>query len=165
MRIAEKKSRGRKYQAGVRAARSTSELEKLYITTHYYDIVTGEIDKSIETYELWRRTYPQDSIPPTIWQLYTGRSESTRSPGRALETMRLAPNAALSYQVLGRAYFALGRVAEAKAIRLRQIDLKLAHRDHRVFTLAFMEGDGPGCNVSWTGQKASPMSSSCSKPR
>ena len=41
----------------------TSELEKLYITTHYYDIVTGELDKSIEAYEFWRRTYPRDSIP------------------------------------------------------------------------------------------------------
>ena len=27
-----------------------SELEKLYISSHYYEIVTGEIDKSIETY-------------------------------------------------------------------------------------------------------------------
>ena len=42
----------------------TSELEKLYISTHYYDIVTGEADKAIEAYQLWKRTYPRDSIPP-----------------------------------------------------------------------------------------------------
>ncbi|MGB8726635.1 MAG: protein kinase, partial [Candidatus Sulfotelmatobacter sp.] len=41
-----------------------SELEKLYIETHYYNIVTGEVDKELEAYELWRRTYPNDSIPP-----------------------------------------------------------------------------------------------------
>ena len=41
----------------------TSELEKLYISTHYYDIVTGELDKAIEAYQLWKRTYPRDSIP------------------------------------------------------------------------------------------------------
>ncbi len=40
-----------------------SELEKLYISTHYYEIVTGELDKSIEAYQLWKRTYPRDSIP------------------------------------------------------------------------------------------------------
>ena len=40
-----------------------SEREKLYITTHYYDNVTGELDKSIEAYQLWNRTYPRDSIP------------------------------------------------------------------------------------------------------
>ncbi|MGA7514209.1 MAG: serine/threonine-protein kinase, partial [Candidatus Sulfotelmatobacter sp.] len=42
-----------------------SELEKLYIETHYYSIVTGEIDKELEALELWRRTYPRDSIPAT----------------------------------------------------------------------------------------------------
>jgi eukaryotic-like serine/threonine-protein kinase len=40
-----------------------SELEKLYIETHYYSIVTGESDKELEALELWRRTYPRDSIP------------------------------------------------------------------------------------------------------
>ena len=57
-------------------------------------------------------------FPPTIWQPFTDRWESHQeSLDRALETMRLAPNAALSYQNLGGAIFALGRVAEAKAVR------------------------------------------------
>ena len=125
----------------------TSELEKLYITTHYYDIVTGELDKSIEAYELWRRTYPRDWIPTNNLAAFYGQiGKHQESLDRALETMRLAPNAALSYQVLGRAYFALGRVAEAKAIRLRQIDLKLdSTGDHRaLYGIAFFEGDGSG---------------------
>jgi eukaryotic-like serine/threonine-protein kinase len=125
----------------------TSELEKLYITTHYYDNVTGEIEKSIETYELWRRTYPRDSIPANNLAAFYGQlGKHQESLERALETMRLAPGAALSYQVLGRAYFALGRSAEAKAIRLRQIDLKLdSTGDHRaLYGLAFFEGDGSG---------------------
>jgi eukaryotic-like serine/threonine-protein kinase len=125
----------------------TSELEKLYITTHYYDIVTGEIDKSIETYELWRRTYPRDSIPTNnLADFYGQIGKHQESLDRALETMRLAPNAALSYRVLGRAYFALGRVAEGKAIRLRQIDLKLdSTADHRsLYGIAFLEGDTAG---------------------
>jgi eukaryotic-like serine/threonine-protein kinase len=125
----------------------TSEVEKLYITTHYYDIVTGEIDKSIETYELWRRTYPRDGIPTNNLAVFYGQiGKHQESLERALETMRLAPNAALSHQVLGRAYFALGRFAEAKAIRLREIDLKLdSTADHRsLYGIAFLEGDGPG---------------------
>jgi serine/threonine protein kinase/tetratricopeptide (TPR) repeat protein len=125
----------------------TSELEKLYITTHYYDIVTGEIDKSIETYELWRRTYPRDSIPTNNLSVFYGQlGKHQESLERALETMRLAPNAALSHQILGRAYVALGRIAEGKAIRLRQIDLKLdSTGDHRgLYGIAFLESDGPG---------------------
>ncbi len=37
-----------------------SEREKLYITEHYYETVTGELDKEIETLELYQRTYPSD---------------------------------------------------------------------------------------------------------
>ncbi len=121
-----------------------SELEKLYITTHYYDIVTGERDKSIETYELWRRTYPRDSIPTNnLAVFYSLIGKHEESLERALETMRLAPDAALSYQVLGRAYVALNRLAEAKAIRQKQIDLKLdSTTDHRsLYNVAFIEGD------------------------
>ena len=36
----------------------TSEPEKLYISTHYYDIVTGEADKAIEAYQLWKGLSP-----------------------------------------------------------------------------------------------------------
>ena len=40
-----------------------SEREKLYIMEHYYETVTGELDKEIETLELYDRTYPTDSVP------------------------------------------------------------------------------------------------------
>src|SRR5438445_594664 len=42
-----------------------SEPEKLYISTHYYENVTGDWDKAIEAYQLWNRTYHRDSIPTT----------------------------------------------------------------------------------------------------
>jgi eukaryotic-like serine/threonine-protein kinase len=38
-----------------------SEREKLYITSHYYQIVTGEEDKAMEILELYARTYPNDN--------------------------------------------------------------------------------------------------------
>ena len=37
-----------------------SELEKLRIASFYYTFVTGELDKRIETLELYKRTYPRD---------------------------------------------------------------------------------------------------------
>jgi Flp pilus assembly protein TadD len=40
-----------------------SEREKLYITEHYYETVTGELGKEIGTLQLYARTYPSDSIP------------------------------------------------------------------------------------------------------
>src|SRR5258708_3742075 len=40
-----------------------SERERLYISSHYYDIVTRETEKAIEIYEQWVQTYPRDTPP------------------------------------------------------------------------------------------------------
>ena len=43
----------------------TSERERLYIASHYYSFVTGEIPQSIRAYELWMTLYPHDPAPAT----------------------------------------------------------------------------------------------------
>jgi serine/threonine protein kinase/tetratricopeptide (TPR) repeat protein len=124
-----------------------SEREKLYITTHYYDNVTGELDKSIEAYQLWNRTYPRDSIPTNnLGVAYNEMGRFDQGLVEAQETMRLDPNSAFSHGVLGGAYLGLNRLAEAKAIRQKQVALKLdGMGDHRdLYVLAFLEGDVPG---------------------
>jgi serine/threonine protein kinase/tetratricopeptide (TPR) repeat protein len=121
-----------------------SELEKLYISTHYYEIVTGEIDKSMEAYQLWKRTYPRDSIPTNNLAIdYSWIGKFDQALVEAQETMRLDPNSAFSYGVLGGAYIGLDRFAEAKAIRQKEVGLKLdAVGEHvDLYLLAFLEGD------------------------
>jgi eukaryotic-like serine/threonine-protein kinase len=121
-----------------------SELEKLYISTHYYDIVTGEADKSIEAYQLWKRTYPRDSIPTNnLASSYAAIGKWGDALAEAQETMRLAPNEALSYQNVGGDYIGLNRFAEAKAVREKQIAANLdATADHAdLYAIAFLEGD------------------------
>ncbi|HEX3354684.1 MAG TPA: protein kinase [Terriglobales bacterium] len=121
-----------------------SELEKLYISTHYYEIVTGELDKSIEAYQLWKRTYPRDSIPTNNLAIdYAWSGKYDQALAEAQETIRLDPNSAFSYGVVGGAYIGLDRFAEAKAIRQKEVSLKLdavgEHAD--LYLLAFLEGD------------------------
>ena len=121
-----------------------SELEKLYISSHYYEIVTGEVDKAIETYQLWKRTYPRDSIPTNnlaVEYAWTGKFDQALV--EAQETMRLDPNSTFSYGVLGGAYIGLNRFAEAKAIRQKELGLKLGGmNDHAdLYMLAFQEAD------------------------
>ncbi len=41
-----------------------SEHEKYRISALYYDEVTGELEQAIQVYELWAKSYPQDSVPP-----------------------------------------------------------------------------------------------------
>jgi tetratricopeptide (TPR) repeat protein len=122
----------------------TSELEKLYISTHYYDIVTGEADKATEVYQLWKRTYPRDSIPTNnLASNYAAVGKREQALAEAQETMRLAPNEALSFQNLAGNYLASGRFAEAKAIKGKQIAAKLDNMgDHAdLYAIAFLEGD------------------------
>lgn len=102
------------------------------------------MDKAIEAYELWRKTYPRDSIPANNLAVdYAAIGKWDQALVEAQETVRLAPNAALSYQTLAIAYLGLNRLAESKAIRQKQIDLKVdTLTDHRgLYSLAFLEGD------------------------
>src|SRR5436189_3359644 len=125
-----------------------SEPEKLYISTHYYENVTGDWDKAIEAYQLWKRTYPRDSIPTNnlavAYNVYLGKFD--QGLAEALETMRLDPNSAFSYGVLGASYLGLNRFAEAKAVREKQVALKLDNMgDHRdLYVMAFLEGEKSG---------------------
>jgi eukaryotic-like serine/threonine-protein kinase len=131
-----------------------SELEKLYITSHYYELVNGDLDKTIDVYQLWKRTYPRDPLP------HNNLSDNYRLIGRldaaleeAQETMRLDPNDAFTLQVLRGAYIGLNRFAEAKAISQKQVELKLdGTPDHRtMFVLALIDGDTSGMQrqVEW----------------
>ena len=131
-----------------------SELEKLYIETHYYNIVTGEVDKELEAYELWRRTYPNDSIPPNnlaVSHAVVGKWE--QSLEEAQETKRLDPNSAFSYNVVAGAYLGLNRLAECKAMRMQEVAQKVDNAaDHgNLYMFAFLDGDAAGMQheVDW----------------
>jgi tetratricopeptide (TPR) repeat protein len=94
-----------------------SERERFYITAHYHYGVEGDIEKSLETYELWKKTYPRDTIP------YNNRSLSFNTLGRyeqalaeAQEALRIDPNDAYAFQNLVSAYFGLNRIDEARAL-------------------------------------------------
>jgi tetratricopeptide (TPR) repeat protein len=131
-----------------------SELEKLYIETHYYSIVTGEVDKELEAYELWRRTYPHDSIPTNNLAVdhgFIGKWE--QSLEEAQETMRLDPNSAFSYNVVSSAYLGLNRLAESKAMRQQEVEKKVDNAgDHgNLYMFAFLDGNAAGMQheVEW----------------
>ena len=78
----------------------TSEVEKLYISTHYYDIVTGEIDKSIEAYRVVEAHLSArlDSPQQSLCQLRSCMGKYDQAWTEAQETVRLAPNEALGYR-------------------------------------------------------------------
>ena len=94
-----------------------SEREKLYIMEHYYETVTGEIDKEIETLELYDRTYPTDSVPGNNLAIaYSQVGEFEKAGEAARRGIAADPNSGGAYSGLSYAYSATGRPDEAQQI-------------------------------------------------
>jgi len=121
-----------------------SEREKLYISAHYYNTVTGELDKAIETYTLWGQTYPRDWTPRNNLSLaYGGIGQFEKAVEEGREALRLNPNSPLPYVVLAGAYAGLNRFEEAKAICQKAVAQKLDYAATHLglYLTAFVQGD------------------------
>jgi eukaryotic-like serine/threonine-protein kinase len=91
----------------------TSEHEKLYITAHYYDTVTGDFPQAIQTYELWAKSYPRDDVPPNNLgsTIYSSLGQHEKALQEAQEAARLNPD---NVAGMGFQYLALNRFDEAR---------------------------------------------------
>ena len=91
-----------------------SEREKLYILEHYYQVVTGEKDKEMETLELYGRTYPNDEVPPNNLAVgYAMEGDFARSVEHARDAVRNNPNSAGGWGNLAYGYLGSNRPDEA----------------------------------------------------
>jgi serine/threonine protein kinase/tetratricopeptide (TPR) repeat protein len=124
-----------------------SERERLYITAHYYDIVTGQIDKAVETYESWKQTYVRDTLPYDNASLrYSAMGALDKNLASASGAMRLDPKDFYAYQNLASAYMALNRYDEARSIAEKAVTQKLdSFATHFIlFDLAWIRNDEAG---------------------
>ncbi len=131
-----------------------SEREKLYITSHYLN-VTHQADKTIETLELWRHTYPRDSLPRNnLAAQYVQTGQFEKAAEEAREAIRLNPNSSFAYSNLGQTYLALNRFDEAKSILEQAIARKLDNITVRdgLYKLAFIQDDDAAMQrqIDWT---------------
>jgi len=92
-----------------------SEREKFYITEHYYQTVTGEHEKEMETLELYGQTYPNDSIPPNNLAVgYEQEGEYAKAAEKARDAVRLEPNSSGAWGNVIYAYLGSNRPDEAQ---------------------------------------------------
>jgi serine/threonine protein kinase/tetratricopeptide (TPR) repeat protein len=93
-----------------------SEREKLYITSHYEDYVTGNLEVARKTYELWAQIYPRDEVPIiNLSDIYMELGEYDKHLATAQESLKLNPGSGGYYANLVFAYFLVNRLDEAKA--------------------------------------------------
>jgi tetratricopeptide (TPR) repeat protein len=121
-----------------------SERERLYISAGYYDNVTGELEKYLETLDLWKRTYPRDASPHNNLAVkYNELGLFDKALEAAPEAIRLNPSSASGYSLLAAAFLGLNRFDEAKEIIGQAQAQKLETTAMRriLYRIAFVQGD------------------------
>ena len=121
-----------------------TQQERFLIEALYYNGVTGEIDKAIQTYTEWARTYSADYVPhDNLGVSYSILGQYEKAAEETNASLRLEPDDAIAYGNLADDYLALDRIKDAKGAldeaakrNLDSPDLHL-HRYHS----AFLEGD------------------------
>ncbi len=121
-----------------------SEWERFYVVSHYYGLVTGQLDKEAETYEQWGKIYPHDMAWPVNLGLdYAMSGQFDKALAMNLLVMRELPGLSPVYGNLGQIYLALHRSDEAKTLldaaaraNLRDVNIQLVR-----YQLAFYDGD------------------------
>jgi eukaryotic-like serine/threonine-protein kinase len=129
---------------------AVGEYEKLRISFFYYSFVTGEMDKAINTLELWRKTYTSTAAPfVNLADLYMrlGQFEKAVSVCREGVSSTAVTTAAL-YINLAQSLLALNRFEEAKeTIRQayeKNVDSYYFHLF--LYQIAFVEQDVQAIN-------------------
>jgi serine/threonine protein kinase/Flp pilus assembly protein TadD len=133
---------------------AVSESEKLRITYYFHNFVNGELDKAIDTLELWRNTYPNFVVS------YVSLSDSMERIGQsekavafAREGIRIDPNYATIYMNLVESLVSLGRYDEAKETCKLAFERKLDGTYFHLFPLmiSFIENDeaAMGTDLRW----------------
>ncbi|MGA7784058.1 MAG: protein kinase, partial [Candidatus Acidiferrales bacterium] len=95
-----------------------SDREKFYISSHYEEFGTGDLDKTIQVYEIWSQTYPSDAglIDVNLCNLYLQLGEMEKALVACKEADRLDPGGKLASGNLIGVYIRTGHIDEARAL-------------------------------------------------
>jgi len=135
-----------------------SERERLYISAGYYDNVTGELEKYLETLEVWKRTYSREASPPNNLAVkYNELGQFDKALEAAREAIRLNPGSASGYSLLAAALIGLNRFDEAEGIIGQAQAQKLDTTPMRrlLYRIAFVQGDAAAMKqqIDWLNGK------------
>jgi serine/threonine protein kinase/tetratricopeptide (TPR) repeat protein len=135
-----------------------SERERYRISTTYYHAVTGELEKAIEEYQLWSKSYPRDDTPHlNLGVIYQQLGQYDKAVVETQEALRLTSRTTV-YGNLAFECIALDRLDDAEKV-LREAQAKgfdgLDIRGN-LYLLAFRRGDSKGMEkqLAWAAGRA-----------
>jgi tetratricopeptide (TPR) repeat protein len=120
-----------------------SEREKYRISALYYDNVTGELEQATQVYELWAKSYPQDSVPPgNLGVIYSELGQYDKALTVTEEGQRLGLGA-ISYSNLVGIDLALNRLDDAQKtiVEAQSHNLVSDFMHLTIYQLAFLKND------------------------
>ena len=134
-----------------------SERERFYIESHYYDFVTGDLEKTRQVYETWIQMYPRENVAPlNLGVVYQDLGQYEKAAAEFKQALRLSPNDVLAYGNLVGIYVNLNRPEEAQKLAAEALAKKLDSTDLRVgmYQLAFLKSDDAGMaqQVAWASE-------------
>jgi tetratricopeptide (TPR) repeat protein len=131
-----------------------SQREKFYIESHYHNYVTGDLETTLQSYQLWEQSYPRDSVPPNnSGQVFQNLGQYEKALEETRAAFRLTPGDGLTYGNVMSAYLDLDRFQEARSVAEEALSKKLGtpslHFD--LYLLAFLQNDAAGMarQVAW----------------
>jgi tetratricopeptide (TPR) repeat protein len=121
-----------------------SEPEKFNITARYYQHVVGDVDKTLETLQLWKQTYPRQWNPRfDLASYYNDVGQHEKAVEEAQEAIRLNLHGLLPYSQLANAFLKLNRFEEAKAALEEGLSRGQSNLvpSPLIYRIAFIQGD------------------------
>jgi len=135
-----------------------SEREKLYIMSHYYSD-SGQLDKGITAYELYRQTYPRDSTPYTnLANIYNQLGQFDNALENAKHALEIDPDMTAAYFQVATAYGGLNRTEEERTTLNALLQRKGTNQGFRVVlaNLDWAEGKDADMEKELQGASAAP---------
>ena len=142
------------YEAGDRQ----TLRERLNITTLYYDLGVGDVEKAIEGYKAYIRAYPRDDVAlGNLSSEYFVLGDYEAAAKYSRDALKIDPDSAAWYENLSTALLALSRFDEADTVLKdafsRKMDDAALHSNR--YSLAFLKKDSALMEqeVAWAAAK------------
>ncbi len=125
-----------------------SDREKFFITATYELQVTGNLERALQTCELWLQTYPREKVPHGLLgaMLYPTFGQYEKGVEVAKQLIEIDPDFSIGYLQLAFNNQFAGHLGEAENALQRASDRKLEIPELLIqrYDVAFLKGDQAG---------------------
>jgi tetratricopeptide (TPR) repeat protein len=121
-----------------------SDREKYRFSALYYHLVIGDLEKAVETYQLWAEDYPRDNVPlSNLGSVFISLGQYDKAAAEIAADLRLNPDSVAGYANLMDVYTALNRLDDARTAyqQAKRRNLDNAYLHFNLYGVAFLQND------------------------